>query len=35
MDEMLISLRLLGCQGMGDLGPAFVGRDGPRGASLV
>jgi (S)-mandelate dehydrogenase len=24
MDEMLISMRLLGCQGIADLGPAFV-----------
>lgn len=35
MDEMLISLRLLGCQGIGDLGPAFVERDGSRAADLV
>jgi (S)-mandelate dehydrogenase len=24
MDEILISMRLLGCQGIADLGPAFV-----------
>jgi len=35
MEEMLISLRLLGCQGIGDLGPAHVARDGSHGADLV
>lgn len=35
MEEMLISLRLLGCQGIGDLGPACVARDGSHGADLV
>jgi (S)-mandelate dehydrogenase len=35
MDEMLISLRLLGCQGIGDLGPACVGRDDSHAACLV
>ena len=28
MDEMLIAMRLVGCQTLDDLGPAFVGRDG-------
>ena len=35
MDEMLISLRLLGCQEIGDLGPAFLGRDGSPDAGLL
>ncbi|MGV7246092.1 alpha-hydroxy-acid oxidizing protein, partial [Caballeronia sp. M23-90] len=25
MDEMLIAMRLLGCQTLADLGPAFIG----------
>jgi (S)-mandelate dehydrogenase len=28
MDEMLIAMRLLGCQGIEDVGPACVGREG-------